>query len=46
MLLDLIRYFAWVIVDGDWLNDWLTHLPVAAQPWVIELGKEVAQLLS
>lgn len=26
-VIELIKYFAFVISEGDWLNDWLTHLP-------------------
>ena len=44
MLLDLIRYFAFVVVDGDYLNDWVTHLPAGMVEPVIEMGKAVAQV--
>lgn len=44
MLMDLLRYFAAVVIDGDWLNDWLTYLPEAIQPDIIEMGKAIADM--
>ena len=44
-LIDMARYFAIVITDGDWLNDWLTHLPTELAPHVIEVGKFIAGIL-
>ena len=39
---DLGQYFLAVAQDGDYLNDWLTHLPEAIQPAVMALGQFVA----
>lgn len=44
MLMVLIRYLAVIMVDGDWLNDWLTHLPADWQPTVQAIGELVAKL--
>lgn len=44
-LLDLWRYFCVVSLDGDWLNDYLGHLPKILQPHVLEVGKAVAHAL-
>ena len=44
-LIDLARYFAIVITDGDYLNDWLTHLPTELAPHVQEVGWFVASIL-
>lgn len=35
-------YLAAVAEDGDYLNDWLTHLPEPIQPAVLALGQLVA----
>lgn len=42
MLLALLKYIAWTIVEGDPLNDWVTHLPVEWQQTVIEIGTLIA----
>ena len=44
LLLDLLRYLSYVVVDGDWLNDWLSHLPAGMESYAIEMGKAVAQI--
>ena len=44
-LLSLLRYLAIVITDGDYLNDWLTHLPSDVAPHVMEVGKFIATLI-
>jgi hypothetical protein len=41
LLLNLLRYLSYVVVDGDWLNDWLTHMPAGMEPYAIEMGKAV-----
>jgi len=43
-LLNMIRYFSFIVVEGDWANDWLTHLDIAIQPTVLEMGKAIATL--
>jgi len=44
LLLNLLRYFSFVVADGDYLNDWLTHLPPVMEPSVIEMGKAIATI--
>lgn len=44
-LLYLLRYLAFVIVEGDPLNDWLTHLPVDLAPHVEVVGDFIAGIL-
>jgi TP901 family phage tail tape measure protein len=39
-------YIGIVLEDGDYLNDWLTHLPTAIQPVVEKLGGLIATLTS
>lgn len=46
MLLNLARYLAIVLTDGDALNDWLTHLPTAIAPYAQAIGELIAHLLS
>lgn len=38
----LVYYFAAVLADGDYLNDWLTHLPTMLRPIVEMLGYVLA----
>ena len=38
----LENYFAAIRENGDFLNDWLTHLPQAIQAGVLSAGKEMA----
>jgi hypothetical protein len=33
------HYFAAILQDGDWLNDWLTHIPTYAQALVLLAGR-------
>ena len=41
-LINLTRYLAFVVVEGDYLNDWLTHLPSDWRQTVMEIGQIVA----
>ncbi|MGG4042127.1 transglycosylase SLT domain-containing protein [Bacillus smithii] len=43
-LLNLGKYFFWVIADGDQLNDWLGHLPQAWQGAVEKIGQALSNL--
>lgn len=43
-LLDMSKYFFWVMADGDQLNDWLGHLPKAWQGAVQKIGKALSDL--
>ena len=40
----LIAYFQAVLEDGDYLNDWLTHLPGPIQIAVAAIGRIIAEL--
>jgi hypothetical protein len=37
-----LAYLAAVLDDGDYLNDWLTHLPAIVRPVVLALGQLIA----
>lgn len=41
----LILYFEAVFQDGDYLNDWLTHLPTWAQDYVSLVGHTISFFL-
>lgn len=41
-LISLIRYFAAVVEDGDYRNDWLTHLPLEIVDATRTLGEWLA----
>lgn len=34
----IARYFLCILQDGDFYNDWLTHLPEVVRPFVLFLG--------
>lgn len=40
------NYFAQVVTDGDLLNDWLTHLPVAMQPVAQSIGALISTMIA
>jgi hypothetical protein len=42
MLQALILYLYYTALDGDWANDWLTHMPEGLQPTVQALGQLLA----
>jgi hypothetical protein len=42
-MIDILRYLLVVVVEGDWANDWLTHLDPSIAPTVMEFGKLIAQ---
>jgi hypothetical protein len=44
ILIPLTRYLAAVLDDGDYLNDWLTHLPVSMIAAVQTLGELIARI--
>jgi hypothetical protein len=41
----LTNYFEAIRIDGDWMNDWITHLPKQMRNQVLELGKANADQL-
>ncbi|MES1053449.1 carbamoyl-phosphate synthase [Bacillus thuringiensis] len=43
-ILSLGKYLFWTAVDGDYLNDWITHLPVGFQTAAELLGRAVAAI--
>lgn len=45
-LSSLKEYFVAVVDDGDYLNDWLTHLPDAMRPGVQSFGELIAATLN
>lgn len=36
------KYIGAVLEDGDYMNDWVTHLPEAFQPWAEAIGRVIA----
>lgn len=32
------HYLHYVRLDGDWANDWLTHIPVIIRPFIEAIG--------
>lgn len=45
-LIPLLKYFAVVLTDGDWMNDWITHLPLEIHDCTQQLGHWIAITLS
>lgn len=43
--MSLLYYFIGIIQDGDYLNDWLTHLPTILQPIILAIGHILATML-
>ena len=43
VVMTLAQYVAAVVSDGDYLNDWLTHVPRVVQPVVQGLGRVIAR---
>lgn len=43
-VLDMGKYLFWTAVDGDYLNDWITHLPVGFQDTAQKMGESVANM--
>lgn len=45
-LIDLFNYLAWCVVEGDWMNDYLTHFPDGenVRDILIEIGMAVAHI--
>jgi hypothetical protein len=41
----LLLYVAAIAQDGDWQNDWITHLPHVIRPSVLVLGHLLALIL-
>lgn len=43
-ILAMGKYLFWTAVDGDYLNDWITHLPVGFQDTAQKMGESVANM--
>ncbi|MCP1285376.1 carbamoyl-phosphate synthase [Bacillus sp. S0635] len=43
-VLSMGKYLFWTAVDGDYLNDWITHLPVGFQDTAQKMGESVANM--
>lgn len=43
-LVDLSKYLFWTAVDGDYMNDWITHLPKGFQDAALKIGESVAMI--
>ena len=41
----IFYYLYFVVADGDWLNDWLTHMPMWLRPIMEYIGKVIDALL-
>ncbi|MBY7109995.1 MULTISPECIES: phage tail tape measure protein [Bacillus] len=37
----LTKYFNAIFVDGDWQNDWITHIPESMRDMVSEIGRQM-----
>lgn len=37
----LTKYFNAIFVDGDWQNDWITHIPEGMRDMVREIGRQM-----
>lgn len=44
-LLDILRYFSWVVVTGEQVNDWLLKMPPELIDHVYEVGKAISEAL-
>jgi hypothetical protein len=40
----LLNYIHAVLIDGDWMNDWLTHLPAEWVPTIMWIGQLLAAI--
>jgi hypothetical protein len=41
----ILYYLYFVILDGDWLNDWLTHMPPTVRAIMEHIGKIIDAIL-
>ncbi len=39
-------YFAYILLDGDYLNDWLTHIPSFLRAFLLVVGQLLAVAVS
>lgn len=45
MIAAAITYFLAVLTDGDWQNDWRTHLPRIIRPLIEGIGHILAAIV-
>jgi hypothetical protein len=38
----IYQYIQFVRMDGDWLNDWLSHIPELLRPYYMAAGQAIA----
>ncbi|HDR4464461.1 TPA: carbamoyl-phosphate synthase large subunit [Bacillus cereus] len=43
-LVSMGKYFGYIMVDGDYYNDWITHLPETWQGTVMKIGAQMSQM--
>jgi hypothetical protein len=44
-IMDVLIYLFYVLMDGDYLNDWYTHVPEAMQQGLVMTGQLLAVLV-
>jgi hypothetical protein len=42
IIIAILLYLFTVMADGDYLNDWLTHVPADLAPYLESLGRALA----
>jgi len=40
----VLRYLSFVLTDGDYLNDWLTHMPAELAAIMLIVGRALATI--
>ncbi|PEQ84180.1 carbamoyl-phosphate synthase large subunit [Bacillus cereus] len=43
-LVSMGKYFGYIMVDGDYYNDWITHLPETWQGTVMKIGAQMSKM--
>ncbi len=43
-LVSMSKYFGYIMVDGDYYNDWITHLPETWQVTVMKIGAQMSKM--
>jgi hypothetical protein len=44
-LMDVLLYLFYVLIDGDWHNDWLNHAPEAMRMGLAMIGQLLSVLV-
>ncbi len=42
----ILCYIYYVLVDGDWANDFLTHIPLTLRPFWLIVGHLIAYVMA